>query len=198
MQKPPKTLDRIKLHHILPTSRANGPGLRAVIWLQGCTLGCPGCFNPQTHSKKGGYWVFVDQLFSQVMALQSEIQGVTISGGEPLQQMRPLLKLLQRLQGESELSILLFSGYSWDEIDGMPNGKQLLSLLDVLVAGRYRQDQPGLGGLLGSSNQQIYTLSSRYSIQDLDQTPPAEVILTREGDILLSGIHPLQLKDTSD
>jgi anaerobic ribonucleoside-triphosphate reductase activating protein len=112
--------------------------------------------------------------------------------------MRPLLKLLQRLRGESELSILLFSGYSWDEIEGMPNGMQLLSLLDVLVAGRYRQDQPGPGGLLGSSNQQIYTLSSRYSIQDLDQTPPAEVILTREGDILLSGIHPLQLKDSSD
>ncbi len=98
MQNPPKTLDRIRLHHFLPTSRANGPGLRAVIWLQGCTLGCPGCFNPQTHSKKGGDWVSVDQLFSQVMALQSEIQGVTISGGEPLQQMRPLLKLLQRLR----------------------------------------------------------------------------------------------------
>ena len=198
MQKPPKTPDRIKLHHFLPYSRANGPGLRAVIWLRGCTLGCPGCFNPQTHSQKGGYWVSVDQLFSEVMTLQSEIQGVTISGGEPLQQMRPLLKLLQRLRSESELSILLFSGYSWNEIEGIPNGKQLLSLLDVLVAGRYRQDQPGPGGLLGSSNQQIYTLSSRYSAKEVEQTPSAEVILTPDGDILLSGIQPLQLKDFSD
>jgi anaerobic ribonucleoside-triphosphate reductase activating protein len=132
------------------------------------------------------------------MTLQDEIQGVTISGGEPLQQMRPLRRLLQRLRGESDLSILLFSGYSWEEIDGMPDGKHLLSLLDVLVAGRYRQDQPGPGGLLGSSNQQIYYLTQRYLAKDIERTPPAEVILTPDGEILLSGIQPLHLDELSD
>lgn len=193
MQKPPKTPDRLKLHHFLPTSRANGPGLRAVAWLQGCNLGCPGCFNPQMHSRRGGYWITVDQLFLQITALQSQIQGVTISGGEPLQQMRPLLKLLHLLRSETDLSILLFSGYTWSEIECMPMGEPLLNLLDVLVAGRYVQEQPGSGGLLGSSNQQIYYLTKRYSAQDVEQTPPAEVILTPDGEILLSGIQPLQL-----
>ncbi len=193
MQKPPKTPDRIKLHHFLPASRANGPGLRAVAWLQGCTLGCPGCFNPQTHSRRGGYWITVDQLFSQITTLQSQIQGVTISGGEPLQQMRPLFKLLQRLRSETGLSTLLFTGYTWNEIERMPMGESLLNLLDVLIAGRYLQDQPGSGGLLGSSNQQIYYLTKRYSTRDVEQTPPAEVILTTDGEIMLSGIQPLQL-----
>ena len=193
MQKSPDTLAQIRLHHFLPTSRANGPGLRAVAWFQGCTLGCPGCFNHQTHSRRGGYWISVDQLFSQISALQNQVQGVTISGGEPLQQMRPLLKLLSRLRDETVLSILLFSGYTWTEIERMPMGKHVLDLLDVLVAGRYLQDQPRGRGLLGSKNQQIYFLSQRYSAKDVQATPPAEVILTPGGEILLSGIQPLQL-----
>lgn len=188
-------IEHIKLHHFLPTSRANGPGLRAVVWLQGCTLGCPGCFNPQTHSHLDGYWISIDQLFSQNIALQSQIEGITFSGGEPLQQMRPLLKLLQRLRNETALSILLFSGYTLNEIERMPTGKQLLGLVDVLIAGRYVQDQPGSGGLIASGNQQIYTLSQRYSTKDLEQTPSTEVILTPDGEILLSGIHPLNLND---
>jgi anaerobic ribonucleoside-triphosphate reductase activating protein len=166
--------------------------------LQGCTLGCPGCFNPQTHSTRGGHWLSIDQLFSQISTLQSQVQGVTISGGEPLQQMRPLLKLLARLRNETDLSILLFSGYTWIEIESMPMGKHLLSLLDVLVAGRFVQDQPGKGGLLGSSNQQVFYLSQRYSAKDIERTPPAEVILTPDGEILLSGIQPLHLDELSD
>jgi anaerobic ribonucleoside-triphosphate reductase activating protein len=193
MQNPPKTPDRIRLHHFLHHSRANGPGLRAVAWLQGCTLNCPDCFNPHTHTTQGGQWVTVDQLFRQIRALQGEIEGVTISGGEPLQQLPALLHLLQRLRRESELSILLFSGYTWEEIERMPQGKDLFAILDVLIAGRYLQAQPGGSGLFGSSNQRAYFLSSRYTPQDLEQTPPAEVILTPEGDILLSGINPLQV-----
>ena len=42
------------IHAIEPRSRANGPGVRFVVWLQGCTLGCPGCFNPSTHAAAGG------------------------------------------------------------------------------------------------------------------------------------------------
>lgn len=169
-----------------------------MIWLQGCTLGCPGCFNPQTHSHNDGYWLSLEQLFSKILSLQDEIQGVTISGGEPLQQMRPLLKLLQRLRSETALSILLFSGYTWNEIEGMPMGEPLLNLLDVLIAGRYLQDLPGSGGLLGSSNQKIYYLTKRYSVNDIEQTPPAEVILTPNGEILLSGIQPLQIPNLPD
>ena len=183
--------ERLKLHHFLPGSRANGPGLRAVVWLQGCTLGCPGCFNPHTHPAAGGNWVAVEQLFNQIMALQRDIQGVTISGGEPLQQFRPLLRMLQRLRDESPLSVLLFSGYSWNEIQQMPQAQRLTALVDVLIAGRYEQSQPTDHGLLASSNQSAHFFSQRYSIKDLEQVPAAEVILTPQGETLLSGVHPL-------
>src|SRR5512146_1753784 len=109
--------EKLRLHHFLPASRANGPGLRAVIWVQGCTLNCPGCFNPQTHSTREGTLVDVNEVFQQILALGTSIEGVTLSGGEPLQQVQPVLALLKRVRKETSLSTLVFSGYTWQEIE---------------------------------------------------------------------------------
>jgi len=77
-----------------------------VVWVQGCTLSCPGCFNPATHSRTGGEVVTVDALFECIVAAP-DIEGVSISGGEPLQQCGPLAALLRRLRRETGLSALL-------------------------------------------------------------------------------------------
>ena len=74
------------MHHFLAGSRANGPGRRAVIWVQGCSLGCSGCYNPATHDTKSGEWIEVANLLGRIKALNQEIEGITLSGGEPLQQ----------------------------------------------------------------------------------------------------------------
>ena len=89
---------RLRIHAFEPFSRANGPGVRAAIWVQGCSLGCPGCFNPDTHPFAGGELLAVDDLFRRILALGDAIEGITVSGGEPLQQRRPLLALLQRVR----------------------------------------------------------------------------------------------------
>jgi anaerobic ribonucleoside-triphosphate reductase activating protein len=185
----------LRVHRFLPHSYANGPGARAVIWVQGCTLGCPGCFNPATHPHAGGEMLPVATLFRRIVAAsastESPIEGVTISGGEPLQQQAPLSKLLTRLRNETSLSLLLFTGYSWAEIQWMPHAAQILACLDVLITGRYDATQRAAHGLLGSSNQRIHLLSARYSAADLRAAPPAEVIVTAEGEVVLSGIDPL-------
>ncbi len=185
----------LRVHRFLPHSYANGPGARAVIWVQGCTLGCPGCFNPATHPHAGGEMLPVATLFRRIVAAsastESPIEGVTISGGEPLQQQAPLSKLLTRLRNETSLSLLLFTGYSWAEIQRMPHAAQILACLDVLITGRYDATQRAAHGLLGSSNQRIHLLSARYSAADLRAAPPAEVIVTAEGEVVLSGIDPL-------
>jgi anaerobic ribonucleoside-triphosphate reductase activating protein len=128
---------RLRLHAFIPHSRANGPGCRAVVWVQGCTLGCPGCFNPETHDFHGGQWVGVDELFERIRALQGTIEGITVSGGEPFQQRPALLALLQRVRAETDLSVLVFTGYTWDEIQRFRETAALLSCIDVLIAGRY-------------------------------------------------------------
>lgn len=74
----------LRLHAFLPRSRANGPGWRSVVWVQGCSLGCPGCFNPQTHNREEvGEAVEVAEVMQRILAAGTE--GVTVSGGEPLQ-----------------------------------------------------------------------------------------------------------------
>ena len=71
----------LRLHAVEPRSAANGPGTRFVIWFQGCTIGCPGCFNPLTHSTRTNRLVGIEALVGQVLEHAERIEGVTISGG---------------------------------------------------------------------------------------------------------------------
>lgn len=189
--------DVLRVHDFLPFSRANGPGERAVIWVQGCTLGCPCCFNPETHPSEGGELVSVQDLFERIVALGDAIKGITISGGEPLQQRQPLLALLCKVRRETSLSILVFTGYTWEEIQRMPDAETLLACVDVLIAGRYDASRPFAAEsdqlLRSSTNQTTHLLSNRYTLADLQAVPAAEVIITAEGEVLASGIASVKL-----
>jgi anaerobic ribonucleoside-triphosphate reductase activating protein len=182
----------LRIHHWVPDSRANGPGSRAVVWVQGCSLGCPGCFNPQSHPRLAGTAVQIEDLLAKLVALQDQIEGLTISGGEPLQQMPALLELLHALRRTTHLSVLAFTGFTWAEVQRMPHSAELLASLDVLIAGRFVASQRLAQGLIGSANKTVHLLTQRYSWKDLQLTPPAEVWIARDGEIELSGIDPLR------
>lgn len=186
--------DLLRIHDFLPASRANGPGWRAVVWVQGCTLNCPGCFNLETHDPEGGERMPVAALFRRIAALVEGIEGLSISGGEPFQQPRSLLCLLRRVRQETNLSVLVFTGYTLGEIRGMPEVEPLLAYIDVLVAGRYdvTQHLSDSLGLRSSANQTVHLLSEHYTMDDLRAVPPAEVILTPGGEVALSGVDPLR------
>lgn len=182
----------LNLHHLETGSLANGPGRRMVIWLQGCTLNCPGCFNPATHPLTGGQFFSVPTLLEQVITAQSQIEGLTISGGEPLQQAHALSAFIQAVRRQTTCSIILLSGYTWQEIQQTPSYRSILDHLDVLIAGRYNEKQRLAAGLLGSSNKTLHFLTSRYSPADFIDLPQAEIILLQDGSIHLSGIDPIQ------
>ena len=182
---------KIRLHAFEPASRANGPGLRAVVWFQGCTLRCPGCFNPATHDPMGGYESDTESLADEILGLPSLIEGVSISGGEPFEQPEPLLDLLERV-GRSRLSRLVFTGHTLAEITDLDLGPAILRHVDVLVAGRYVAAQRTGSGLLGSANQQVHLLTPRYTLADLGDVPAAELILHPDGTLTASGINPWQ------
>jgi anaerobic ribonucleoside-triphosphate reductase activating protein len=183
---------RLRLHAFMPESRANGPGVRAVIWMQGCTLGCPGCFNPETHSFNEGEEITVDDCFQRISAISDNIEGLTISGGEPLQQLRPLIALLQRIRTETDLSVLILTGYSWDEVLRMTQADDLLGCVDVLITGRYDQERRLARDLRGSANKIPHFLSERYVMSDLQAVAPAEIIISAKGDVVMSGIDPMR------
>jgi len=180
---------QLNLHAIEHFSRANGPGRRAVIWFQGCNLGCPNCFNPLTHPADGGLLRDTEDLATEIRELHPKIEGLSISGGEPFQQPDALFNLLQHLSG-SGLSILIFSGYTLAEIQQQPLGPSILPYIDVLIAGRYVNTRPVGHSLLGSANQTIHLVSDRYSLRDLQQVPRREFILHGDGQVTSTGIDP--------
>ena len=181
----------LRIHSFLPLSYSNGPGKRAVIWVQGCTLDCPGCFNPETHSPEGGVLVSIDELLQRMKELGNSIEGISISGGEPLQQIRPLLKFLKRVREETEFSVLIFTGFAWEEIQRLSQVEEFLKVVDVIISGRYDLSCPVEDGLRTSANQEIHLLTERYNMGDLQVVPEGEVIITEQGEVILSGTYPI-------
>ncbi len=122
------------------------------------------------------------------------ISGVTLSGGEPLQQPDAALELVRAIRAHTSLSVVVFSGYTIEEIAAMDIGDQFLRHIDVLIDGRYRSDERLATGLRGSDNQRIHLLSSRYTIADIDAVPEAEVQIQADGTIVLTGVAPVPIK----
>lgn len=184
----------LNLHAALSSSRSNGPGARYVIWLQGCTLGCGGSCNPETHQPEEGSLITVSELMWEIRGVEPRIEGITISGGEPLQQPQGLLRLLRAVRRETELTTLLFSGYELAEIEWMELGKAILGELDVLIAGRYQLERHLGVGLGGSSNQKIHLLNDRYALREVEATLDSEVHMQPGGTVLTTGIGGVSVR----
>src|ERR1019366_3016036 len=106
------------LHALIPVSRANGPGLRTVVFFQGCSIGCVGCWNPKSHQFHGEE-IKVDAVIEKGLRARQEhsLEGITFSGGEPMQQPDSLLGLMYGLRRQApELSFGMFSGYAEHEL----------------------------------------------------------------------------------
>jgi anaerobic ribonucleoside-triphosphate reductase activating protein len=175
------------LHALLPRSRANGPGWRFVVWFQGCDLNCPGCFNPETHSFAPKLTVPVADLADRCAA-DAQLEGVTLSGGEPLLQGAVVREFLRCVRAQTSLSVLLFSGFTREEILASEDGAAILARTDVLVAGRYDRTQPCALGLRTSSNQKVHLLTRRYREEDLQADQLAELIIDSRGDVVSTGL----------
>jgi anaerobic ribonucleoside-triphosphate reductase activating protein len=92
------------------------------------------------------------------------------------------------------LSTLAFSGYTIDEIRALPGGPDVLARLDVLIDGRYVARDRLASGLRGSANQRIQLLTDRYSLAEVEATPVAEIRIGPTGDVILTGVDPLKLR----
>lgn len=180
----------INVHARVARSAVNGPGLRSVVWVQGCSLGCPGCFNPETHGRVPRERLTVRALADWALSVDG-VEGLSLSGGEPFQQAGPLADLARRVR-EGGRSVLAFSGYTIEEIRALPDpgALALLAELDLLVDGRYQAALQAAGPWRGSSNQRIHVLGERYRglVPDGSGGPrEAEVRIEPGGAVSLSG-----------
>lgn len=155
---------KIRLAGIEYDSLVNGEGTRTVIFAQGCRHHCPGCFNPETHDFNGGELFEVEEIFNKIKD-DPFLEGVTFSGGDPLEQAEAFSELASMIkENKPELNIWCWTGYTIEQILENklhePGIKKLLDLIDVLVDGRFEQNL-FVDGLKfrGSKNQRIIDIN---------------------------------------
>ena len=183
----------MRIHQIIEQTRANGPGVRLGIWVQGCSRNCPGCINPETHDITKGDEMHPEEILSIILEHEKEIDGISISGGEPLDQSEDLLELLQLIKNKTELSIILWTGYTRNELEQRKLEERLVKLVDLIIIGPYIEKFHEPRGLKGSSNQEYIFFSKKYDEQDLLKVPSAEIIFV-EGEMQISGIGTEQIR----
>ena len=120
-------------------SRINGPGNRMVIWVQGCRLNCKGCFNPDTHPYTKEHLVDVVDLVKMINEDMS-IEGITISGGEPLDYPNQIQSLLMGV--EKRITTIVYSGYNYEDVIYNDGLLQVIKLADLSIIGRYDSSFP--------------------------------------------------------
>ena len=190
------------IHGLVSASRVNGPGLRAVIYFQGCALGCRNCWNMESHAFAGKE-SSVAEVGDFVVGAHKEraLDGVTFSGGEPMQQADALLALMESLRERLPgLSFGMYSGYSecelasgryWCRSELTQHARQDLwrrikSHLDFAVLGRYAAERPSALPLRSSMNQKLALFSGRY--RDGDFGPQeVEVHVDAQGTVQVTG-----------
>jgi anaerobic ribonucleoside-triphosphate reductase activating protein len=152
----------INIHSVINSSRVNGPGDRFVIWTQGCRKGCKNCYNPETWSHYRNNLILVDEIFESIK--NSSATGVTISGGDPFEQPEELFYLLTKIK-QLDLSdgVIVFTGFTIDEIRVREELNKSLDYIDVLIDGLYIEEKRISSGLAGSSNQEFYFLTDKIS-----------------------------------
>ena len=179
--------------HGYSISRVNGPGKRFTLWTQGCFKKCKNCFNPETWSYKENKILSPYQIFELINNFE-DLDGVTITGGDPLEQEDDLLALLFLLSGKNfKKGIIVFTGYQKEQLEQHPIRKKCLEYIDVLIDGVYVDELKSESDLRGSKNQQFYFFSEKIKEEEL--LFDHEIEISRgDSDIILTGFPKINRK----
>ncbi|VAW72286.1 Ribonucleotide reductase of class III (anaerobic), activating protein [hydrothermal vent metagenome] len=144
-------------------TQSEGPGRRFAVWVQGCHLRCQGCCNPEMLQLVDKQKQSVIELANQIINTK-HIKGVTFLGGEPLLQATALSQLATLIKAQ-QLTVMVFTGYTWQHIkqSNNPNWNTLLEHTDLLISGPYNIKQCSTKRRwIGSDNQEIHYLTEHY------------------------------------
>lgn len=161
---------QFRVSGIIRESVVDGPGLRSVIFAQGCPRRCPGCHNPDSLDPDGGTLMDVDEVIAMIIKIKL-ISGVTFSGGEPFMQAGAFAKMADVLSRRG-LNIMTYTGYTWEELLEMTEKDEeinaLLERTDYLVEGPFIEAQKDLNlPFRGSRNQRIINVQESLRTKGL-------------------------------
>lgn len=175
--------ETLRVGNISEHSTIYGPGVRFVIWTQGCTLACKGCWNKQFWAKSGTK-MQVNSLIAQIASTEG-IEGITLLGGEPLQQAEPVLKIIQAVQ-KLGLSVFLYTGYDVEEFN--ETMQACFDNSDIAITGRYIQEKRDTNlRWRGSTNQIVHYPSELYTNLKIEERNEVEFVINEEGGVSMFG-----------
>lgn len=140
-------------------SVVDGPGIRTVIWTQGCPHHCPFCHNPETHSMNAGKLVPVSEVIQEIQSFELQ-DGITFSGGDPMMQPIPCMEIAKKCK-ELGYNIWCYTGFLFEELLSDPNRLAFLKYIDVLVDGKFDNNLKSYSAKFrGSKNQRIINVKA--------------------------------------
>lgn len=160
-------------------SLVNGPGIRYVLFMQGCPHDCKGCQNPETHDINGGIITNTDAVVNDILGTKF-IDGVTLSGGDPLMQPEAAYDIVSRLKATG-LDIWIYTGWTWEQLTALSTNNIIWKILEntnVLVDGRFESNLQSDECLFrGSTNQRL--IDVRASLNQLKiSLVPCQITIT--------------------
>ncbi|MFG2009916.1 4Fe-4S cluster-binding domain-containing protein [Micromonospora sp. NPDC048868] len=191
--RPPVGAETVAVARFLAATRAEGPGERTAVWVQGCAIRCPGCFNPHLWSFRGGERVAPADLVRR--ALDAGTEGLTLLGGEPFDQAAPLAAVAAGVRAAGR-SVMTFTGYTRAQLHravdaGRDDVAALLAATDLLVAGPFLADRIDTRRpWVGSTNQEFVLLGDRFPglLDEVSHSPDrVEVTVDAAGRIAVNG-----------
>jgi anaerobic ribonucleoside-triphosphate reductase activating protein len=181
----------LRIGHISEHSSIYGPGVRFVIWTQGCTLACEGCWNKQYWPSKGGTEIQINALI-ETIASTDGIQGITLLGGEPLQQSQAVLEIIHAVR-QLGLSVFLYTGYGVEEFD--ETMQACFDNSDMVVTGRYIQNKRDTSlRWRGSTNQIVHHPSGLYSNLNIEEYNEVEFVINEDGAVSMFGYPDAEMR----
>lgn len=160
-------MSKIRIAGYVDDSIVDGPGIRFTIFTQGCAHHCFNCHNPETWDFDKGKDVDIDELISKIKR-NPLLQGITLSGGDPLYQVNACLELVKKVKElNSDFDIIIYTGFTFEELaNNFKKNNDLLSLLklsDILIDGKYEDSLRDLTlRFRGSSNQRVINLKKTF------------------------------------
>lgn len=187
-------MPNLNIAALCPATRALGPGKRFAVWVQGCPFDCPNCASPDWKPIRPAERISPEALAEKVLAV-NDLEGITLSGGEPMLQAAGLLRFVRLIQKERRLSVICYTGFTLEALreKNDPVIKGLLSVIDVLVDGPYIDRLNDNKGWRGSSNQAVHFLTGRYEDRAMEfEGRRRDVEVHLRGDhYLLVGVRPM-------
>ncbi|WP_422661942.1 4Fe-4S single cluster domain-containing protein [Pannus brasiliensis] len=180
----------LNLMGYLDESEVNGPGCRAVVWVQGCSRECRGCFNEASWSFEINQLAKIEEIAEKILA-NPRNTGVTFSGGEPFWQAIALTELAKYVK-ERELSVMSFTGFTLEQLrsrNSPPGARELLEQLDILVDGAYVDSLAihSPDSLVSSSNQRVHVFNPEFADRLNWASDRAEIHILKDGTRVFTG-----------